>query len=71
MKLIADVMSVVGNAVQYKETDTPPAWLTPIMNRLRLGEDFAAYWATDHKKKLEADAQDEEVITDIAVLKPR
>ncbi len=62
MKLIADVLSVLTRGMQYKETETPPAWLTPIMNRLRPGEDFAAYWADEHRRTLEANAQNEEVL---------
>jgi hypothetical protein len=59
MKLLADVASVIGHTVKYKESETPPAWLTPLMNRLRPGEDFAAYWAEEHRRTLEANARDE------------
>jgi hypothetical protein len=59
LKTLSDVASA------WKTSETPaesPAWLTRIMNRLRPGEDFAAYWRDDHKKQLSQAAEDEQVM---------
>lgn len=59
LKTLSDVAGAWNSREAPAEA---PAWLTSIMNRIRPGEDFAAYWREDHNKQLAQAAEDEEVM---------
>jgi hypothetical protein len=56
LKLLADIAGAFSGLPQRK---TAPAWLVRLMNRLRPGEDFAAYLAAEAARENAQEAEDE------------
>ncbi|HVJ81100.1 MAG TPA: DUF6498-containing protein [Planctomycetia bacterium] len=59
LKLLADVAGAFSGLPQKK---TAPAWLVRLMNRVRPGEDFAAYLASEAAREGAEERADEEVM---------